>query len=282
MTMGTNAPDTLTPPSSSAVLTLAIENANPGSFAGVGPLGPASVAIGWIDQGVATLLHAESIGPSTRTEDDLISAIARCCDHAGVSRRQIQCVGVDIGPGGYTALRMAVAAAKMIAMVNGASCVGVPSAEVCVEALRDVSAATGIASGEASSPSRPTIVVLATKGDSAFITRCAAGELVGAGQVMTWAELRAAGDFSVSILLMDEHAPAAWHDEAMAMGVEVRSPRFEAVALLRCVALQIADAGARAGVNEDVTNSVAALAPLYAREPEAVTIWRQRKEAQKR
>jgi len=270
MTTPSRSAHSNTPPNAGALLTLVIENANPGSVLGAGDLGPASVALGWIDQSEATLIHAEAIGASTRSEDDLVSAIARCCDHAAVDRRQIRRVGVDIGPGGYTALRMAVAATKMIALVTGAGCVGVPSAEVCIESLREAPADGASAPTRGGAPERPIIVVLATKGASAYVTRWPSAE---PGQVMTWADVRSSPGFSSALLLMDEHAPAEWHKEAGSLGAAVRPPRFDAVSLLRCVA--------RSASTDQLTDA-GSLAPLYAREPEAVTIWRQRKDAQKR
>ncbi len=256
----------LTPPTPGGVLTLAIENSNPGSVTGAGDLGPASVALGWTDNGVATLIESEPISESSRTEDDLISAIARCCDRAAIERSSIRLVGVDIGPGGYTALRMAVAAAKMIAMVNGASCVGVPAAEVCFEATCGWGSSDDPhVSGRSLLPERPAIVVLATKGATAFVTR---PPDPSPGRVMTWDEVRSLPRFAESMILMDEHAPKGWHDDARSLGAIVQAPQFGAVALLRCVARHAA-IGPVAGASE--------LFPLYAREPEAVTIWRERK-----
>ncbi|MBX9736937.1 MAG: hypothetical protein K2X32_08420 [Phycisphaerales bacterium] len=197
-------------------------------------------------------------------------AVDRCCVRAGVSPSQIRRVVVDIGPGGYTALRMAVASAKMIALVGGAGCVGVPAAAVAFESLR--------LAGQSDAPAGPVVVVLATKGESAFVTRFGGRAPEGDGspamspddgRVMTWAEVCAIRDLARGVLLMDEHVPKRWHEEAAALGVTVRAPRFDAVSLLH--------AGARLAGDGDQSMDASMLLPLYAREPEAVTIWRERK-----
>src|SRR5262245_10103489 len=110
-------------------LVLAIENANP-SMPNPG------VAVGRWDGRLEVLAH-EPIAPSTRPQDDLVAAMDRACRGAGVAPRDIGLVGVSVGPGGYTAMRMSVAAGKMLAEVAGARCIAVPSPCSIVAALRE-------------------------------------------------------------------------------------------------------------------------------------------------
>lgn len=235
---------------------LAIENSNPSSLAG--GVAPSSIALGMAtgDAPAAApqCLAFEPVAAIDRSKadnDDLLAAIERCFVSAGASPQQIGLIAVSVGPGGYTALRSAVAAAKMIALVTRARCVSVPSAWCAAYACLPLDA--------------PLAVVLASKGDSAFVTRFEPGfelaPVAPAGQLLTPASLEA---LKVQTLIMDEHAPPAFVQRAVELGLTVRPPRFDARALL---------AAARVLPQIDAQE----LLPLYAREPEAVTLWRQRK-----
>lgn len=259
-----------------ALLTLAIETSNPASS----PTGDAqSVALGLVvarGGGVApanpeppALLVEEPVAPSSRERDDLMPAIDRLFRRANRDRRDLQAVAVSVGPGGFTALRVAVATAKMLALGAGARrgdgiapaplpVLAVPSALVAAWPHLCPGAATRL----------PLAVALASKGDGAFVTHFVVGAAgVGAvplpdGRVQTAAELFSAGP-PPATLIADAHAPEPFVTLARAHGADVLPPAFSAAACLAAAA-SIAPIDARA------------LAPIYGREPEAVTLWRAR------
>src|SRR5262245_58553079 len=100
-------------------LCLAIEISNPSAAAGAG------VALGRAGAGLQVLV-VEALAPERRHDDDLVPSIDRVFRRAGCSPGEIGLVGVSIGPGGFTSLRIAIAAAKMICEATGSRCVGVP------------------------------------------------------------------------------------------------------------------------------------------------------------
>lgn len=195
--------------------------------------------------------HVEMLAAARRHDDDLLPAIDRLFRRAGVSRRDLGAVGVSAGPGGFTGLRIAVSTAKMFAEALGAKLVSVPSALVAAESC---------ASGG------PIIVCLASKGESFWSThldRDAAGfwKIAGEPGLATAADLELE---DVRALLADEHAPRALIDQCTRGGVEVLPPRFEPQTCL-AVTLRLLAAGQ--------TVDPLRLAPLYPRQPEAVTLW---------
>ena len=60
---------------------------------------------------------------------DLIPCLAELLARAGVAAREIEAIGVGLGPGSYTGLRVGVTAAKTLAYVTGAALVGLDSLE---------------------------------------------------------------------------------------------------------------------------------------------------------
>ncbi|MCE2967606.1 MAG: hypothetical protein ACK55O_12830 [Phycisphaerales bacterium] len=251
-------------------LLLAIETSNPSAIADRGAAFGPGVAIGRIGSTGLEILHAEALRPVGRHEDDLATCIDRCVS-AGVgsasanARAAIGLVVVSVGPGGYTALRMACASGQMIALANGARCVAVPTAGALAMSHVMHAAQTG---GDARSLF-PMAVALAGKGDTAHVTvfsdaakvrdpaACAAGRVVGPSEV---------GAMRLATLIADGHVPAALTAAAGQAGAKVLPPAFDPRALLELVA------GANAWPDADP----ASLVPLYAREPEAVTLWRAR------
>ncbi len=219
---------------------LAIEISNPSAEAGAG------VAAGRLGTGSAiTHLDAEPISSDRRHDDDLLPAIDRLFRRLGLTPGDIARVGVSIGPGGFTSLRMAVAAAKMICEVTGAACVGVPSAEVVARRVEH---------------GGPFAVALSSKGQTVFVTRFVApdkpegpGRLAGAGDLES---------LGVGLLVADRFLPQSIRERADALGIAVREPRFDPAACLECAA---------AATSIDPVD----LLPLYPRPPEAVVKWRE-------
>jgi tRNA threonylcarbamoyladenosine biosynthesis protein TsaB len=59
----------------------------------------------------------------------LIPCIKEVITSAGIGAREVQAIGVGLGPGSYTGLRVGVTAAKTLAYVTGAALVGLDSLE---------------------------------------------------------------------------------------------------------------------------------------------------------
>lgn len=221
------------------VLTLAIESSNPS--AGPEP----GVAVGWTAPGHCETLGEEPLGAGERHDDLLMPAVDRLFKRLNVQPDQIGRVAVSIGPGGYTGLRIASAAANMIALATDAPVVSVPSASVVARAL----ARQG-----------PVLVCLASKRDSAWITRCGPD-----GRPLDPGRLASADDLNLQppdALVGDRFLPDSFRERAAEVGCEVVEPVFRAPA---CLALAWSFEARKAG---EAT-------PLYGREAEAVTRWRE-------
>lgn len=219
---------------------LGIETSNPAACA------PAAgaVALARLD-GAALVRHDfEPVSPVRPAEDDLIPAIDRLFRRAQASRRDLRRVCVSIGPGGFTALRIAVAATKFIAEATGAACVGVPTALALSLRVREPG---------------PFAIALASKGDTAHITRfLSPGVMAGPGTICSAADIPRLG---VGLLVGDSHLPRSLFHAASESGVRVIPPVFDAFCVLEAgQGLQPVDP--------------AELSLLYPREPEAVTKWR--------
>lgn len=220
---------------------LAIETSNPSA-------GSSGVAIarrsgaGWGGLGV---IEHEPVAPGGRHGDDLMPAIDRLCARAGATPADLGRVVVSVGPGGYTGLRVAVTVAKVLGHACGAELVGVPTALVAREALGP--------------EDLPALVLLASKGEGA------SGWLVDAGGARCLGVVGAddVGGAGARCLVGDEHLPAGIARRGAELGLGVRALTLDARACLRLGA-------GMEPVGAD------ALAPIYAREPDAVTQWRAR------
>lgn len=228
-------------------LCLAIEISNPSADPGDAGVGP-GVALGRVIDGVparAELLGVEALAPDRRHDDDLMPAIDRLFRRVGKGPGDVARVGVSIGPGGFTALRIAVAAAKMICEATGCACAGVPSADVVA---RRVVAAPG-----------RFAVALASKDQTAFVTTFdAAATPDGPGRIVSSADL---DGLDISLLIADRFLPPAIRDRATELGIAVRPPVFDPGACLE------------ASVGAPAVDPLELL-PLYPRLPEAVVKWR--------
>lgn len=230
-------------------LTLAIETSNPSSHA-PGRAGELALGTG---EHVAT----EPVSAGGGREDDLATAIDRLCRREGVKPDAIRRVAVSIGPGGFTALRIAVATARMMAEALGVEVVPVPSADVVA--------------AEAEPAITSFAIALASKRGTAWIApyaRSASGAPLRVRaetppRVMTAADLAAAHtETPLLALFADAYLDPSLRSWAEAARVPIRPPIFSARALLRLSADRAPVAPER-------------LAPLYPREPEAVTKWRE-------
>ncbi len=88
----------------------------------------AQIGLGLYD-GVQVL--AESIWYSQRHHTtELAPAVAELLRHAGTSMREIEAVGVAIGPGSFTALRVGLAFVKGLALSRKLPLIGIPTLEI--------------------------------------------------------------------------------------------------------------------------------------------------------
>ncbi|GAB5497234.1 MAG: hypothetical protein Phyf2KO_23140 [Phycisphaerales bacterium] len=220
-------------------LTLAIESSNPSSG------GEPGVALGLIDGDEVTILDTEPLGEGERHDDLLMPAIQRLMARAGKKPGELDRVVCSVGPGGFTGLRIATSAANMIAMVSGAKLYGVPSAWVAAASVN---------------ADRPFGVALASKAETCFLTTFdASGAPQGPGKLAGPTDIEKLG---LCLLVGDRFLPKAIGVLADRIGLRVIPPEFSAAACLR-----LASRALEVRVGE--------LVPLYGREAEAVTKWRQ-------
>lgn len=224
-------------------LTLAIETSNPSSATP----GWTAIAIGRCDGMTPTVLSTAALQPIDRHDDALLPAIDRACSDAGVEPANLQRVAVSIGPGGFTALRIAATVAKMLSLAHATECVAVPTASALV---RRVDAPRNADLG----------VALAWKRDSVWFeryrdpaTRLSAG----------LEPLEAINPASCSAIICDERFERSLRAlHTIGPGTVFLRPHFDAVAVLE------------ASATRQPTPALE-FAPFYPREPEAVTKWRE-------
>ncbi|MDX2132010.1 MAG: hypothetical protein SFY69_08160 [Planctomycetota bacterium] len=226
---------------------LGIEISNPSARTQHAPWAP-GVALARVADAVPVLLAFEPLAGQSPHDDDLLPAVARLCRAGDVRPADLAGVAVSVGPGGFTALRISVAAGAMIAEATGARCFAVPTAHVVARRAAQ---------------SAPFAVALASKGDSAWIQVFERADRPRApGGICTPDALASLG---VARLVADHYLPDAMRTRAASLGIVIEPPAFDALACIEAAAdLEPTDP--------------AQLRPLYPREPEAVTKWRERHE----
>lgn len=232
------------------MLSLAIETSNPSSWS-PGCTWRPGVCIGEVEGDSVRFIDEEPVNIDSPGRDDLLPAVDRLMRRAGRRPAQLERIAVSVGPGGFTAVRIAITAAQMIAEATGALAIAVPSAlVVAARAPRDIPAPFGVA--------------LSSKGASTHLTvfsslpSLAVRHSPLASSIITADEL---SDLNLRSLIADRFLPAPIRDAAGRLGLTVHEPVFEPAACLECsIALEAVDP--------------ARLWPIYPREPEAVTKWR--------
>lgn len=245
---------------------LAIEISNPSSWEPGDPLPGLGLANIAADGAVAGVLGTEPIDPTRVHDDDLMPGLERLCQRLSVKPAQIGSIAVSVGPGGFTATRVAVTTAKCLAAAVGggvgAEVVPVPSAMVAARHALDAEMTLDT-----------VLVLLAAKGSSVYAQRVTRGEscivLSGAGAAMEVGDVLLDG---VQLILADRFAQSALEPRRKVceeMGMRVQRPVFTPAALLHASV-------------ELPSVEPAHLLPIYPREPEAVTKWRALKAAGKK
>ena len=211
--------------------------------------GPA-VELGVIDDGgIVTPLDAEPLTDGAR-DDDLMPAISRLLGRADAQPRSIASVGVSIGPGGYTGLRIAVTVATMIARATGASLHPIPTPGVCAWSLLAMEARA-----------RPVAICLASKRDTVFTSLLESDDPLATRDIGLL-DAQAIMALGPGAIMGDAHLPQSVRDAAGRGGIEIIEPALSARAVL----------GLAPRIRAVLPGS---FTPRYPREPEAVTRWRE-------
>ncbi|MFM1829878.1 MAG: hypothetical protein RLZZ558_218 [Planctomycetota bacterium] len=201
--------------------------------------------------------ETEPIDGAARDREDLLPAIDRLCGRCGVAPTEITCVALNAGPGGFTGLRMAHAAAQAMGLALGVKLLQVHAAAAAAECAR---------LDRVIDPATPVWVALACKGDEAWLGRMDPAH----GHDPLDAASRTADAWEPgpeAVLLADEHLPAAFGPVLQRWSVR-RLPRRGRAEAVANVAKRLLDAGR--------TMPPEAMVPIYPREAEAVRLWRQR------
>lgn len=183
---------------------------------------------------------------------------------AGIGAADLAAVAVAVGPGGFTGLRVSISFAKAVSFARGIPALAVPSAALFAHSARDA--------GERG----PFLVALAAKGATVHATVISAEALDGdgacAGSLLEGEALLGAAEAVATaggVVLADEHLDAGVRAELVRRGVRILPHEASAAAF--------ADRAFGALARGEQVDPMA-LAPIYAREPEAVTKWRERRQ----
>jgi len=210
-----------------------------------------SVAISQLDSSV----HCESLHQTKRHDDDLMPAIDRLTRRCGLTPADLDAVAVSIGPGGFTGLRISISTAKMLAETRGVQLVAVPTAQAVAESLNREG---------------PILVGLAGKSESFWATRLSRDSngwiIQTAGLIAQPADLDLSG---VRAVVADKFLPDWARNLCEQEGVEIAEPVFSAGGCL-AAGVRLLAAGQ--------TISSLELLPLYPRPPEAVRLWKARRQ----
>lgn len=225
-------------------LILAIETSNPSSWTPATAIMP-GVAIASLDVPSRPLAIA-ACDPRSRDET-LMQAVDAAFRSLGASPANLRRIAVSVGPGGFTALRVAITVAKSLSLATGAATVAVPSAFVAAKH------ATKTAKG-------PFAVALASKGGDCWLTTFDTnGKQSKPGFLATAHDL---ADLGITRVIADEHLPESIRTTATTLGIVIEPPTFDPACCL-----------AAAAELPDV--DPLALNLIYARMPEAVRKWRE-------
>ncbi|MDP7029645.1 MAG: tRNA (adenosine(37)-N6)-threonylcarbamoyltransferase complex dimerization subunit type 1 TsaB [Phycisphaerales bacterium] len=181
-------------------------------------------------------------------DDRLMPEIDRLFRELGATPCEVSLVGVSIGPGGFTGLRIAVSTARSLALTTGCAVVAVPTAIV---------AAAG---------SEATVaVLLSSRRGTIWCTRVAAGGQIDGEPGLVGTSGLAERIRGCEAVIADDHLP---EDMAELLGdVPIRPLHLDPTACLEAAEAMAADGR---------TVDPGTLEPLYPRPPEAVRLFEAR------
>ena len=162
-----------------------------------------------------------SFSGGRREEDALLPAIDEVMRELEMPAMNLKLLAVNIGPGGFTGLRVSTATIQGIAEVSGASVVGVPGAVVAAAGTPGVVSESG-----------EVLVLLAAKAETAWATRVRRDEQGGWRILGEPGLLSALEGETPALALADEHLPGGFRDSLVSAGVPVIEPVFHATAVL--------------------------------------------------
>ncbi|MCC6681305.1 MAG: tRNA (adenosine(37)-N6)-threonylcarbamoyltransferase complex dimerization subunit type 1 TsaB [Phycisphaeraceae bacterium] len=197
-----------------------------------------SISIGCGDQ----LLQTVQLDPQGRHNLDLMPAVARLC-----LPNQLKQVYLDIGPGSFTGLRIAVTCAKMLAATLGVKLVAVEAVDVLAAQASDV---------------EHLAVCVNLKRDTVYARCYQFGQPAGEAELIALSDLLEKAPRPLSLL---GKLPADFNPPQNVALLPEQTPRSDTlwrIARKRAVENQFADP--------------ATILPRYARPPEAVTLWQQK------
>ncbi|MSR33313.1 MAG: tRNA (adenosine(37)-N6)-threonylcarbamoyltransferase complex dimerization subunit type 1 TsaB [Phycisphaerales bacterium] len=204
-------------------------------------------------------LMSESIDTSDRLVEDVLPAIERLFTRAGIQREQVGAVALNAGPGGFTGLRIAHAAAQVIAESMSIPIVHISAAVVAKE--------SAIGSGLVT-PKQTAWIALAAKSDGCWMAKVShetsennSAEDVAVRTIAHW-PLKPG-----EVLIADEHLPESWRDRAREFNIEIIALKPNAAAVLRVARRMLA-------AHRTIAPEHALV--MYPREAEAVRLWRER------
>lgn len=199
------------------------------------------------------VLAERGLETKSRHDDVLLPAIADLLRRCSATATDLEEIVVSIGPGGFTATRLACVAAAMLAELSSAKLLAVPTAMV---------AAASLESNRKDSPR--IVVVMACKGEQAFVARVDSHDPANSLAGRSMSSDAFAGILGPDNLLLDDgRMPASFESIAADASIER-------------AALSLTARGLLASRSRGAVVSPEMLRPIYPREPDAVTQWRRR------
>lgn len=202
--------------------------------------------------------RAISFPCGSRQDDLLMPSIATLFEQEGTQQDAIDVIAVSVGPGGFTGLRIGVSTAKGIAEVTGCSLLAVPSALATAESIRD-----RLSVGDR------VIVASAAKADSCWLTSLV---MESDGWRQESAGLHHVEPPSPEVIALCKEATVI-ADEFMPEMLRSALTGVEEPILDAMSVMQVALGKLERGETTDPLD----LAPIYPREPDAVTLWNERR-----
>ncbi len=202
---------------------------------------------------------SESIDTSDRQKEDILPAIERLCARAQVTREHIGALALNAGPGGFSGLRIAHAAAQVIGEAWSIPIVQISAAVVAREAA---------VVSELIVPEQSVWVALASKSDGCWMAKVLNSR--DGNDVPQQMGVRDLNDWPLQTgdaLITDEHLPERWRAKALECGNSIIALQPTAQAVWR-VACRLLSRGHHVSPEH--------ILPVYPREAEAVRLWRER------
>ncbi|MDP6890419.1 MAG: tRNA (adenosine(37)-N6)-threonylcarbamoyltransferase complex dimerization subunit type 1 TsaB [Phycisphaerales bacterium] len=198
-------------------------------------------------------IHTASLESASGVDDRLMSEVDRLFADAGLAPDALSLIGVSIGPGGFTGLRIAVTTAKMLAISTGCDVVAVQTALVVA--------------GSRAGPAARIGVLLASRRGTAWLSCVDSGlQITGTPGLVNAVSIGPALA-GCEVCIADAHLPPELLGAVQDAGVPMEPPRFDPV-----ICLNLAEQCQARGEIVDTHH----LEPLYPRIPEAVRLFEAR------